>query len=85
MLILRHIAVSHTAPHQSIEESKLLQFLMEGNANLSPRVCLNTGRSGESHWTTDNDNIVQQGRIGSGGLGDVYRVALPNIFLMIDV
>jgi len=31
-------------------------------------------RSAELHWTTDDENIIHQGRIGGGGLGDVHRV-----------
>ena len=34
-------------------------------------------RSGESHWTTDDENIIHQDRIGCGGLGDVHHVLSP--------
>lgn len=43
------------------------------------------GRRGELHWTTQDEDVIHLGRIGGGGLGDVHRVLLGQVFLTIDV
>jgi hypothetical protein len=54
--------------------NELLKFLKIDPAKMSAQACLKRGRFGENHWTTDDKNIVHEGRIGYGGLGDVHQV-----------
>lgn len=66
--------------------SKLLKFLYVDCANLCPKrqPPVERKRSSEWPWTTDDDNIIPQGRVGCGSLGDVYRVSPPRVSLKID-
>ena len=59
--------------------SGLISFLNSHCTNTCPTVdtSMKRKRSSESHWTTDDENIIHEGRIGCGGLGDVHRVLSP--------
>lgn len=55
--------------------TKLLNIVVQESTSLK------RGSSGESHWTTDDKNVIHIGRIVCGGLGDVHRVFPPlNVF-----
>jgi hypothetical protein len=55
---------------------KLTNFLSSHSSKPSSALdtSLKRKQSSEPHWTTDNENIVHQDRIGCGGLGDVHQV-----------
>ena len=57
-------------------KGKLMDFINNHRIKtwLDVSPSLERKRSGELHWTTDDENIIHQGRIGGGGLGDVHRV-----------
>ena len=77
------VLVKHLGPTEISQKSdhkvKLMNFLSSHSAE--PRAVIDTSlkrkRSSEPHWTTDNENIIHQNRIGCGGLGDVHQV-LPS-------
>ena len=59
--------------------NQLMEFLRGHGVKMCLEVSpsLKRKRSGELHWTTDNQNIIHQDRIGGGVLGDVHRVLSP--------
>lgn len=57
-----------------LENVKLHNFLSTDRAMTSMRLGLKKTKSGKSHWTTDDENIIHEGRIGCGSVGDVHRV-----------
>lgn len=56
------------------KSDRLVKFLNIDNAKMSAQTCLKRGRSDEMHWTTDDEIITHQGRIGYGAVGDVHQV-----------
>jgi hypothetical protein len=58
---------------------KLIKFLNIDNAKMSAQTCLKRGRSDEAHWTTDDETITHQGRIGYGAVGDVHKVCTHGV------
>lgn len=67
------------------EMNKLMEFLKIDCAK-KPMTASKRRRLGGLHWTTDDKNIIHQGRVGGGGLGDVHRVLLLfQTCLIIDV
>jgi len=79
MLISRDEGMLEADANGHAPKSKLLEFLYEHSAKERSPIAKCPS------WTTDDDNIVPQARVGRGSLGDVYRVLPPLFFLIEDV